>query len=148
MDINERLNARSSRAAKVNKLIQTIGGCGRRFFYFPSDDRYAEIKVDKRGRVWWIDEYTIVSIYLNYKYWGKGFSNGGTLRDLVNGFRDYVMHGKKLRWNVFGPWPKDFCNGDLWGYGEDMGMIRVQAKIFDMLEEPKERISVDLELVG
>lgn len=123
------------RASQVNEMIRIIADCGRRFFYSASKDRYASIEVDHRGRVWWIDDYAGKRIYTHYRYWNKGFSHGGTLRDLVNSFRDYITKGTPVPSNVFGPWPDYICNGNLWGYGEDMQKIRDAAKRTGIVSE-------------
>lgn len=121
------MNDRHERAAQVNKLIHEIANCGRRFFYNKNTDCYAMIEVDARGRVWWIDDFTEKRIYTHYRYWGKGFSHGGTLRSLVDNFRDYITKGTQVPSHSFGPWPDWCCGGDLWGYGEDMQKVRVAA---------------------
>ena len=120
------METKQERADKVNELVRVIGDCGRHFF--KHRDRYARIEIDHRGRVWWIDDYTGKRIYTHYELgsW-KGFSHGGTLRDLVRDFRDYITKAKQLRANSFGPWPEWLCHGDLWGYGTDMNRVREAA---------------------
>lgn len=124
---------RLERAADVNDLIRVIGGCGRKFFYYSKEDRYARIEVDHRGRVWWHDEYTNARIYTHYPRWGKYFSHGGTLKRLVNAFKDYVAKGKPLTSAQLGPWPDWYCNGNLWGYGDDMQTVRENAQRLGLL---------------
>jgi hypothetical protein len=118
---------RQERVDKVNELVRVIGNCGRRFFYSTENDRYAAIEIDKHGRVWWVDDYSGKRIYTHYRYWKRGFSHGGTLHNLVNAFRDYVSKGKPVSSSAFGPWPDWLCDGDLWGYGDDMQQIRDTA---------------------
>ena len=113
------IDERQKRAAVINKLIKAIGGCGRRFFFSKRFDRYARIEVDQRGRVWFIDDYTEKRIYTHYHYWKRGFSHGGTMKDLVNAFRDYITKGVHVPAGMLGPWPHWLAYGDLWGYGDN-----------------------------
>jgi hypothetical protein len=122
------MEQKQERAARVNELIKAIGDCGRRFFYDTRNDRYAVIEVDQRGRVWLVDDYSGQRIYLHYRYWGAGFSHGGTLRSLVNDFREYITKSTPLPSGAFGPWPDYYCGGNLWGYGDDMQQVRDTAR--------------------
>ena len=118
---------KQERATIVNAMICVIGSRGRRFFYSKTKDRFAIIEVDSRGRVFWHDDYTGSRIYTHRNHRWDGFSHGGTLRNLVEHFRDYIMTGKPLK-HGFGPWPDTFCDGDLWGYGKDaMQHVRLEA---------------------
>jgi hypothetical protein len=122
------IDQKRNRAVIINDFIRTIGSCGRRSFYSKKHNRFAKIEIDERGRAWWVDEYAEERIYLHYQYWGAGFTHGGTLRSLVNSFRDYTVKGFPVPASHFGPWPERVCNGDLWGYGEDMQIVRDTAK--------------------
>lgn len=128
------MSDKRDRIDKVNQMIRAIGDRGRRFFYSKSKDRYASVEVDHRGRVWWIDDYTGRRIYTHYRYRWQGFSHGGTLQDLVGHFRDFIAKGKPVPARCFGPWPSYYCDGDLWGYGEDMEAVRVAAKELGIIE--------------
>lgn len=116
---------KEDRAKKVNQLVKVIGDGGRHFFNYQG--RYARIEVDYRGRVWWIDNYTQKRIYTHYGHRWRGFSNGGTLRSLVEAFRDFVSRGDYVPRYHFGPWPDHYCHGDLWGYGDYMKKVRNAA---------------------
>lgn len=127
----QRFEERMDRINKVNELTKLIGDLGRRFFFHKGT--YAQMVIDERGRLYWQDQYTNKRIYLHYRYWKRGFTNGGTLRHLVNMFKRYVMTGELLP-QLFGPWPEEFCNGDLWGYGkENMKLIREKAQELGLL---------------
>lgn len=130
-----KLIERQERADKVNQLVRVIGQHGRKFFFDSRKKSYAQMIVGENGRLWWRDENTGKSIYLHYKYWGRGFSNGGTLRSLVNDLKQWVMSGQPLPERVFGPWPKWYSNGDLWGYGSDMETVRQLALELGLLVE-------------
>lgn len=84
------------------------------------------MEVDHRGRVWFIDSYNGKRIYTHYRGRWRGFTDGGTLKNLVEAFRDYVTTGEKLpRWHLY--WPSHYCGGDVWGYGEGMSKVRDAA---------------------
>lgn len=129
------MQEKQQRAIKVNELILTIANCGRRFFYSKEKNRYAKIEVDDRGRVWWTDDYSGRRIYTHYPYWSKGFTHGGALRELVNAFRNYITKGKQVSCKTFGPWPDWYCDGDLWGYGDDMEQVRDKAKQLGIISQ-------------
>lgn len=126
---------RLERISRVNELTRMIGDLGRGFFLDKETNVYAQMHTDSRSRLYWRDHHTQKSIYLHYRYWKKGFTGGGTLRHLVNMFKEYVMTGELLPSAVFGPWPETFCNGDLWGYGkENMRTIRELAGELGMID--------------
>lgn len=123
-----RLRERRQRADHVNQLVDVIGQCGRKFFFDSRSGRLGRMVVDDRCRLWWQDENTGKSIYLHYRYWGQpAFSNGGTLRSLVDALKIYVMSGETLRATTFGPWPDWISGGDPWGYGSDIHRVRQAA---------------------
>jgi hypothetical protein len=119
MGTSQAVIIKRERARKANELIDTIAFCGRRFF----NHRYgvSHFRVDVRGRVWFWDGFTAALIYVAYKHWSKGFSQGGTLRDLVNALRDYIRTGEPL-----GAWRFDY-DKNYWGYGDDMGIVQAKA---------------------
>jgi len=119
--------SKQERVLKVNELIKVIADHGRRFFYSTKNNRYASIEIDTRGKIWWVDDYTGKRIYTHYRYGWRGFSHGGTLKSLVEAFRDYISRNKPINLRYFGPWPEYYCNGDLWGYGDDMQKVRDKA---------------------
>ncbi|WP_237133758.1 hypothetical protein [Pseudohongiella sp. O18] len=121
-----RESLRQQRIENVNALVKVIGDCGRHFFKY--EGRYASIEVDDRGRAWWIDQYTEKRIYMHYSGRWRGFSNGGTLRDLAKDLREYVVKGTRVPTHHFGPWPDWYCGGDPWGYGKDMETVREAAR--------------------
>ena len=130
------METKQDRIIKINTLVHFIGERGRRFFYSAKHDRYAKIERDKNGRIWWHDDHTGKRIYTHCKYssW-RGFSHGGTLRQLVEHFRDFIQTDTQLPNTIFGPWPDTFCNGDLWGYGkENMEHINNEAMRLGILK--------------
>ncbi len=121
---------KQQRCEQVNAVIKIIGAHGRRFFYNARFDRYARIELDQRGRVWIIDDYTGERVYTHPTGFGnqwRGFSHGGTLRDLVERFRDYITKGAALPQGVLGHERINPANGNIWGY-EPEAMQRVRAE--------------------
>lgn len=131
---------RQKRIDAVNQLVKVIGSHGRKFFNYQG--RFALIEIDARGRVWWSDQYSGKRIYTHYNGRWKGFTNGGTLKDLVIAFRDFVSNGKPVAAWHFGPWPQHLCDGDLWGYGEDMSAVRDAASRLGMISTQDELCEV------
>lgn len=115
---------KASRANIANELLRVIAACGRQFF--SHDGRVACFDVDGRGHVWFVDAYSQKRIYTHYRYNWRGFTNGGTLRALVENLRDYIRTGEPPSLGL-GPWPAELCGGDLWGYGTDMQRVRTAA---------------------
>lgn len=117
------------RCKQVNQVIEIIGAHGRRFFFSESNQRYAKLEVDQRGKVWLIDDYTGKRVFTHPTTWGsrwKGFSHGGTLRALIERFRDYICEGKPMPLNWLGP--ERFGDSNIWGYDEEsMNVVRHQA---------------------
>lgn len=119
--------SKTDRLKSVNELVEVISSCGRRFFFSKTKGVVASVEIDQRGRVWWNDDYSGKRIYTHYPYRWRGFTHGGTLKHLVMCLRDFVCKGQTIPPYVLGPWPEHYCNGDLWGYGEDMQIVRDAA---------------------
>lgn len=141
---------RDHRLREVNAFIRVVGSCGRRFFYRKvagsmngdagvrdSGERWCRITADERGRLWWHDDWSWNPQYLHYAGRWKNFSHGGTLKVLVQHLARFIQTGKKLPKGILGPWPEWICEGDPWGYGDDMQQVRDAAKLCDLLEEEK-----------
>lgn len=112
-----RMKMRFERVGHVNALIKQIGDHGRRFFY--RDGRYAYMDVDITGKVWIMDECTGQRIYTHNERKWKGFMHGGTLRSLVEDFRDYILNGERIPLNLICPERAERSNGNIWGYPGD-----------------------------
>lgn len=132
-DRNERLEA-------ANEMLKAIASCGRKFFAF--EDRVSRFELDDRGRIWFVDKYTQKRIYIAYRGNWKPFSDGGTLRALVERLRDFIQQATPLPPSIFGPWPEWVCGGDLWAYGEDMQQVRTAAIRLGMIQ-PSSALSGD-----
>ncbi|WP_256357728.1 hypothetical protein [Pseudomonas sp. PDM28] len=99
MPKENKLALKRQRAEQVNQVIRIIADHGRRFFYSKAVNRYASIEVDNRGKVWFIDDYSGKRVFTHETVWGgrwRGFTHGGTLKDVVKAFRDYICTGESL----------------------------------------------------
>lgn len=119
------LREKKERAENSNKLIKVIASCGRKFFLHK--DVVSKFVIDHHGHIYFIDAFSGKKIYTHYKQgrW-RGFTEGGTLRDVVIRLRDYIRTGERCA-NVFGPWPQWYSDGDPWGYGADMEKVHAAA---------------------
>lgn len=123
--MEEEVLTKFERMEIANKMLIAIASCGRKFF--AHRDRVSRFDIDHRGRIWFVDKYTQKRIYVSYRGNWRGFSEGGTLRALVERLRDFITRGKQLPALIFGPWPEWVCGGDLWAYGDDMQRVREAA---------------------
>jgi hypothetical protein len=112
----------------ANGILSIISSHGRRFFYHSGCVSHFDMDVPS-GRLWFIDGYSQKRIYTAYRRgrW-RGFSEGGTLRSLVENLSDYIVKGTPILMGRFGPWPKYLCDGDLWGYGDSMQAVRQEIE--------------------
>ncbi|SFI71182.1 hypothetical protein SAMN05216206_2807 [Pseudomonas guineae] len=143
MPTETKLTLKHQRAEQVNQAIKIIADHGRRFFYSQASGLYASVEVDARGKVWWIDDYTGKRIYTHPNTWGnrwRGFSHGGTLRDLVEAFRDYICTGKQLSPFYLGPERHRITDGNIWGYStEAMTAVREQAGTLPVFRQSQQQ---------
>ena len=126
------MESKQQRVDVANRIIEIVATHGRRFFSLSADGKIADrprisfFELRRNGRLWFVDKYTNKAIYTAYRRgnW-HGFSEGGTLRDLVCAMADWIT-GKRDDFpiNHFGPWPEWVCGGDLWGYGSEMAVVR------------------------
>lgn len=123
------------RVRRANELLRAIGGTGCHFFFH--DGRFAYFHVDVWGAIWFHDSYTQRPIYTHSRGRWRGFTGGGTLRELVTALRDYIRTGNPIRPHLLGPWPEWLCGGDLWGYGEDMTQVRAAARRLGIIYIPE-----------
>lgn len=117
------------RLEAANELLLAIAVRGRNFFSVMREGRriISYLELDRRGRVWFVDKWTGKRVYTHYPGRWKHFSEGGTLRGLVIALREFIKRGTPVR-RILGPWPADYCGGDMWGYGDSMGPIRERAR--------------------
>lgn len=124
-----RRQQREERLAHANAVIQAVSDHGRRFFYGEDSQRRSMFRLDDRGALWFDDHYRGTPVYVAYKGNWRGFSEGGTLRSMVEALALYIREGTPIRPGHFGPWnPGIIPNGDLWGYGA-AAMTAVRAQL-------------------
>jgi len=151
--MNTKAQRKEERLAHANELIQIIASHGRRFFYRDTSSARSTILREKnghaggnvsqlelrRGRVFYIDSYSGKAIYTHKTVWANrwaGFSNGGTLRSLVEDLRDYVLHGTQISsWKIGLPRSADGSLADnTWGYSEEaLGQVRAAALVLPVI---------------
>jgi len=125
-----------NRVKIANQAIEVIASHGRKFFSLAAEgrqvaeNRISRFELHDNGRLWFIDKYSQKPIYVMYRRGGwRHFSEGGTLRDLVCAFADWIVGRKEtVQMGYFGPWPEWVCGGDLWGYGDEMKIVREKLK--------------------
>jgi hypothetical protein len=113
------------RIEKANEVIRIIASHGRKFFSHNSE--IGHFVANERGQLFFVDSYTKKPVYVQYRGDWIGFTEGGTLRTLVEMLRDYIT-GKRedIAMGCFGPWPAWYCDGDPWGYGAEMERVRLE----------------------
>lgn len=119
------------RLATANAIIRVMAKYGRHFFSENSDRRelvenpfIAHFKVDKRGELWFIDRYSRKPVLVRMEGRWSGFSDGGTLRGIVQHLAAFIERNEAIEIGYFSPSPKWVCDGDMWGYGADMALVR------------------------
>lgn len=124
--MSERIDEYRVRCKRANQLLQRIATSGRCFFAHKG--RISRFEVDDRGRVWFIDKYRCRRLYCHGRHAlpTRYFSEGGTLRSLCLDLVEYIRTGKPLG-RQLGPFPDWICDGDPWGYGADMELVRTRA---------------------
>lgn len=113
------------RCGHANRVLDICSIYGRRFFRNYTDGEVSRFEVDTRGHIWLIDKDTKRRIYVMDRDgpW-RGFTEGGTLRRLCEDLRDYIRTGTLISRGHFGPWPQWRADGDIWGYGPEMELVR------------------------
>jgi hypothetical protein len=136
-----KLTLKQQRVEHVNQVIRIIADHGRRFFYSQANNRYASMVVDQRGNIWFIDDYSGKHILTHETVWGgrwHSFTHGGTLRRLVENFRDYIRTGEQLNPFYLGP-ERSFDDSNIWGYDEAaMKAVREQAGALPVFRQPEQ----------
>lgn len=128
------MSEKSERAKKANDLIQVIANCGREFFKHKG--LVSKIVIDRHGHIYFVDAGTKTQIYTHYTRRWRGFSEGGTLRDVVLRLCYFISTGNQTGNNTFGPWPSWYSDGDPWGYGDDMQNVHNAAVALGIIKAP------------
>lgn len=117
-----------ARIEHVNALIKTISTYGRRFFYNANNNAVAEMVIGLDNHIYFIDDYTMKAVYVAYNGRWRGFSHGGTLRDLIRELAHYIRTGEQLSIDWIGPERIRITDGNIWGYASDeMNKCRAEA---------------------
>lgn len=120
------LRSREHRLVVANDFIRIVSEHGRRFFHH--EGQVARLELGPRGHVWFVSEWSGRRTFTHYPHRWRHFGHGGTMRALIEALRDYVLGRRELPSNHLGPWRKELCDGDLWGYGADaMAEVRRRA---------------------
>ncbi|AJY12793.1 hypothetical protein K6W16_13615 [Burkholderia dolosa] len=126
------MTTKAERAEHANQLLRAIGSHGRRFFYNAKHDQYARFELDSRGRVWFVDDYTQKRVYTHDKGRWRGFTQGGTLRSLVERMRDYIRTGWQLPRGVIAPpYMGGNSEDNVWGYDREAAAA-LRATAFEL----------------
>ena len=120
-NVKMNLAARHHRARKANRLICVIATTGRCLLRYR--DRVARLEVSPRGRVFLVDYYTGRRIDTHRSGAWRGWTGGGTMKELMEAFRVFICTGKGLHPEAFGP-----HTADMWAYGLAMRTVRDTAK--------------------
>ena len=117
---------REDRVANANRFLEAIASDGRKFFAL--EGRVSRFELDHRGRVWFVDKWKGGRIYTHTKPWARWrhFTEGGTLRRLVEALREYIMGRAPLPVAHVAP-ARTWTDGDIWGYGAEAAST-VRAK--------------------
>ena len=123
---------KQARIVHANQLIQAIASHGRKFFR-SSKGEVAEFELDAHGKVWYRDDYSRAMIPLGVHCRWKGFTHGGTLRDLVERMWCYIESGVTIDRVCIGFDRADGSN--IWGYKvEDMQACRLECYALPIIE--------------
>jgi hypothetical protein len=124
------LDGFEDRVLLANKLICIIASCGRQFFYYSPEARTSYFTMDISGKkVLYRDRYSQkIFDTASKKSWRElGFSNGGTLEDLVRNLAEYIRTAEKLSFHVLGP-QRTSDDSNIWGYDRvSMEKVRTEA---------------------
>ena len=135
----------------ANEVLRICAKYGRRFFSQDADrlermgsPRISRFELDARGRIWFVDKWRGSRIFVHYdpqcrRGWSWKFSEGGTLLCLCQSLRNWIRdESAPVPLGYFGPWKEWVCGGDLWGYGEEMQLVRRDvAALFSPTEVSK-----------
>ena len=133
------MSTKFERLDQVNDVIRAISNHGRRFFWNEKNKRVAEMLIGPRGHLFFRDDYSGELVYIAYKHNWRKFSHGGTLRQLVEGFADYIRTGDTLHPGNIGL-EREWTDGDVWGYGAD-AIAAVKAELIDSPVFTKEGVA-------
>lgn len=112
-------DAKRRRVEEANAVILAVSRHGRRFFDYPARDGVSRFELSEKGETCFHDGWSRETFRLADHDGWRHFTNGGTLRSLVEALACYVEDGLPIDPAWFGPWPHSLNGGDLWGYGRE-----------------------------
>jgi hypothetical protein len=131
--------SRLLRCEYANRLIEVISSYGSGYFYSRKHDTVARLSFNRR--VYLHDACGVVIEAKAAGKW-KGFSYGGTLRNLVLQMRNYVMRGERIDPAYLGI-DLQRTDTNVWGYSpEQMRLCRRAAQKLPIMNAPTD---LDLE---
>lgn len=138
--MTEKESQKQLRLQRANALIKTISEHGRRFFRQPMSERVSRFEL--AGRLYFVDKVSDRRLPLSHtksNQWSRYFSEGDTLKALVEALGLYIKTGQQINPHHLGPWPVAVCGGDLWGYGKSMQVIRDYAARLEIIKSNASR---------
>lgn len=116
-----RLDRLVMRLNAANSFIEVIASNGQKFFAFthPEGREVAKFRRDKRGQLWFWEEWHKRWIYVSRHRALKGFHHGGTLHALVLALVDFIRTGHRLS-------ELNFDNH--WAYGDAINVVISEGK--------------------
>lgn len=127
-----------ARLETANSIIRVMASHGRRFFSQDADCQermpnpfIAHFTVDRNGELWFTDSYTQKPNLVRHREWPH-FHNGGTLLAIAKMLGEHISKAFPVNNNFFMRSPKWVCDGDPWGYGEEM--INVEQEVCALLK--------------
>jgi hypothetical protein len=127
-----------------NAIIRVIASHGRRFFSEDAD-RLARVEnpfvshftVDRNGELWLIDKHTRKPVLVRLRDEWRHFSDGGTLRAIVEHLAEHIRAASPINPRWFGISPDWMPNH--WGYGDDMARVADRVRELLVATGEKER---------
>jgi len=132
------MSTKAERLEHANQLIKVIAAHGRHFFYNDITKVTSKLMTDQRGRVWFLDDYTLKWIFSHETTWTnkwRGFSHGETLRGLVELMREYIIKGTPIHPYYLGMERRNVYDGNIWGYPDEaIKIIRDEAAALPIIK--------------
>jgi hypothetical protein len=119
-------SAPRDRYKEANKVLEIVSQHGRRFFWSPVFERRAYFGLDRHGQIWYCDEHSGLKIHPFGDQDWPGFTNGSTLKYLVQKLAHYIKTGECVPLSQF-PYENDDRR---WAYGESE-MHKVRAAVLE-----------------
>lgn len=112
----------ATRIEHCNTLLRVLATTGPRLFGDIQGRMAARMGIEPSGRVYMVEEYAGLVIYVTTDRHWPGFAHDDRARRLVESMADYIRTGEPLpRWQIGNDWQD-------WGYtSEHVESVRAQA---------------------